>query len=1167
MTTISKRKVLNGLGHLGKTRKKRNLIGNSSGLDLSKLATPNILSVFSPLNCNPMNFRPASSAFFLRKRIHQIIWLIVFAPLVGCELGSDDGETETTKLFQRISPGQSGVSFQNNVVQTADMNFFTNQHVLNGGGVAVGDMNNDGLPDLYFSSNQNSNHLYMNKGELKFEEVAEVAGVTGNSYWNTGVSIVDVNADGWNDIYLCHAGNFLNEPEKLQNELFINNGDADKNNGVPTFTERAVEFGLAGFSRSVHAAFLDYDNDNDLDVYVLNHPYNFWLPIDMRIEVEKRLPEEDSDRLYRNDGNGKFTDVTEEAGVKNWAFGLSASVGDLNNDGWMDIYVANDYSEKDECLINNQDGSFSKTIDSMFFHISNFSMGSDIADFNNDGLADVVVVDMMAEDNRRKKINMSAMKPEVFWDNVALGRHYQYMQNTLQLNNGNGTFSDVAELSGVAFTDWSWSAIFADLDNDGWKDLFISNGLGKDIRNTDANRALLGKEVMELRKDFQQHIDKLPSEPIDNYVFRNNGNLTFEKKTLEWGVSYSGFSNGAALADLDRDGDLDLVLNNLNDTASIFENRVQASNYLQLLPIGPEGNRAGVGMIAEVYAENAKQSQHVSISRGFLSCGENLLHFGIPHEKVDSVLISWPDGKFQVILNPPLNKVWNVRYAEAVSRIKGKKQHQGYFEDITDETGIDFVHSETLFNDYAEQVLLPHKYSQFGPALAVADVNSDGLDDVFFGGAAGQASKLYLQTTDGNFKVKNIPDFSKHSGYEDVEALFFDLDGDGDNDLYVGSGSNEWPVNDPYYQDRIYLNDGLGGFRYDPLRLPTIVVSTGCVAANDFDHDGDMDLFVGGRIIPGKYPTPASGFLLQNNDGYFQDITKKLCPEMNTLGLVTDAVWMDLDKDGNSELIVSAEWSPIRVFKNYGNRFEEISDKAGTSGNSGWWYSLTVADLDNDGDEDLLAGNLGLNTKYQGTIDRPFEVYHYDFDDNGHGDIVLAYPQDGDVFPVRGRSCSSEQIPMLKKKFPTYEEFGSATLQTVYGNALDSALHYQANWMSSSVLMNQGDGTLKFKSLPIQAQLSSINGIVVLDVNSDAAKDVVVAGNMYHAETETCRHDASIGLLLMGDGNGGLEPADYAFSGLEILGDTKGIQKIELNGGLALIAARNAQAPLVIKLK
>lgn len=1071
------------------------------------------------------------------------------------------------KLFQQVGFARSGVSFQNMVVQNEDMNFFTNQHVLNGGGVAVGDVNNDGLPDLYFSSNQNPNHLYLNNGNLKFEEVATTAGVSGNQFWTTGVSIVDVNADGWNDIYVCHAGNYLHEPEKLRNELFINNGDAAANNGIPTFSEKAMEFGLDGFARSVHATFFDYDNDNDLDVYVLNHPYNFWLPIEMRLEVEKKLPEADSDRLYRNDGNGKFTDVTEEAGVKNWAFGLSASVGDLNNDGWMDIYVANDYSEKDECLINNQDGTFAKAIDSMFFHISNFSMGSDIADFNNDGLFDLMVVDMMAEDNRRKKINMSAMKPEVFWDNVAIGRHYQYMQNTLQLNNGNGTFSDVAELSGVAFTDWSWSTIFADLDNDGWKDLFVSNGLGLDVRNTDANRSLIGKDVLELRKNFKENLEKMPSEPIDNYGFKNNGDLTFSKMTVDWGLSYKGFSNGAAIVDLDRDGDLDVVLNNLNDTASIFENRSKGTNYLQLLPVGPDGNRAGIGMTAKVFACNTQQVQHVSISKGFLSSADNLLHFGIPGEKIDSVVISWPDGKCQTITEPNLNQRINVRYVEAVDRTSTDSGYRGYFTDITTRSGIDFVHTEMPFDDYAEQVLLPHRYSQLGPALAVGDVNGDKRDDIFFGGASKQSAELYTQTVDGRFELKPVQVFAEHAKYEDVIALFFDIDGDGDSDLYVGSGSNEWPQGDVHYQDRIYLNDGAGNFNYDPSRLPNLRVSTGSVAANDFDQDGDMDLFVGGRMVPGAYPVPANSFLLRNDDGYLKDVTRELCPDMIQLGLVTDAVWTDHDADGDDDLMVAAEWSPIRVFRNDRAEFQDVSEKVGTSAHVGWWYSLVVSDLDGDGDEDVIAGNLGRNTKYQGNFNQPFEVYYNDFDGNGKGDIVLAYPQSGEVFPVRGRSCSSEQVPMLKKKFPTYEEFGSATLEAVYGDALNSALHYQATWMSSSVLTNQGDGTFQFKELPIPAQLSSVNGIVVADVNSDGKQDIVIGGNMYHAETETCRHDASIGQLLTGDGNGNFSPLPFPKSGLELIGDIKRVEWIGLEGGKqAIVVARNNSNPSMIQI-
>lgn len=1058
-----------------------------------------------------------------------------------------------------------GIDFRNDIDQTAEMNYFTNQYVLNGGGVAAGDLNNDGLPDLYFTANQNANKLYLNRGEMKFEDVSSITGTAGNAYWTTGVAIVDVNADGWNDIYVCHAGTYLNEPEKLRNELFINNGEAGLKKGIPTFTESALEYGLAGFSRSVQSYFFDYDNDGDLDVYLVNHPYNFWLPIDMRVEAESDPYPDETDQLFRNNGNGTFTDLTQEAGLKNWAFGLSASIGDLDQDGWMDIYVCNDYSEKDELYMNNGDGTFRKSVDSAMFHISNFSMGSDIADFNNDLLPDLISVDMMAEDNRRKKINMSAMKPEVFWDNVALGRHYQYMQNALQLNNGNGTFSEVAELAGVAFTDWSWSPLFADLDNDGWKDLFVSNGLALDVRNTDANKKLLGQDLKELRKGFKKHLSKMPSEPIKNYAYRNNGNLSFQKKTHEWGLDFLGFSTGAVCADLDRDGDLDVVVNNVNDTARLFVNNSTAANYIQFQASGPELNRRGIGLTVTIFSCGNAQTQHMASSRGFQSGADALLHFGVGEsELIDSAMILWPGGREEWLKELKTGQLVSVKYADATEAKRAVRTPQTVFGSYST---IDFTHEEDLYDDYAEEVLLPHKYSQLGPFSAKGDVNKDGLEDLIIGGASGQAAKLLLQDMSGNFRQADSQPWSQHSAMEDMGMLMFDADADNDLDIYICSGSNEWAEGYGNYLDRIYLNDGKGNFSYSASALPSNYTSSSCVTANDFDNDGDLDLFVGGTLIPRKYPMPASSRILQNDNGKFTDVTAKLAPEFAQLGMVTAAIWANVDQTPEKELVVCGEWMPVSVFQFADGKFANITKKAGLAENTGWWYSLQVADLDNDGDNDIIAGNLGLNTKYKGTQEKPFHVYYHDFDSNGKGDIVLSYEQDDAIFTVRGRSCSSQQIPSLQEKFPTYELFGSATVKDAFGSAVDSALHYQARNMATSVLWNNGDGTFDVKPLPNQAQLSSTNGIEVLDFNADGLFDIVLVGNNYQAETETCRHDASVGLVLLGQTDRSFMPLSVKESGFSVVGDSRSIQKVfGQDGNLQFLITRNNDSPILYRL-
>lgn len=1086
-----------------------------------------------------------------------ILWIASIPFFTGCGENGQPSQAPDGKLFQSLEAAKTNITFKNNVVQTERINYFNYQYVLNGAGVAVGDLNKDGLPDLYFASNQNANHLYLNQGDLRFTETAAQSGVQGNATWATGVSIVDVNSDGWNDIYVCHAGNYLNKPDSLKNELFINNGDADKNNGIPTFTESADKFGLAGFSRTTQAYFFDYDRDNDLDIFLVNHPYNFWLPIDMRVEAESSPYPDETDQLFRNDGNGVFTDVTNKAGLTNWAFGLSASISDFNQDDWPDIYVCNDYSEKDELYLNNQDGTFSKSVDSSMFHISNFSMGSDASDYNNDLMSDLIVLDMMAEDNRRKKINMSAMKPEVFWDNVALGRHYQYMQNTLQLNNGNGTFSEVAELANVAFTDWSWAPLFADFDNDGLKDLFVSNGIALDIRNTDANKPILGRDLRELRANFQEHLNRLPSEPVANYAYQNKGDLTFEKVAQNWGLDYAGFSTSAVYADLDNDGDLDLVLNNVNDTSLVYENTQQNNNYIKLNFLGPDANKAGIGVKVVVHCSGKSQVQELVSARGFMGGMDKTLHFGLGKEtKMDSLEVTWPDGKVQKLNGLNANQTLTLLYAEAKNASLNKKEvPEPFFNEVE---LISFSHKELLYDDYSYEVLLPHKYSQLGPFSAVGDVNQDGLDDVLIGGARGQSAKLFIQQKDGLFKLNASQPWLQHKEREDTGVLFFDVDNDSDLDIFIGSGSNEWEDGSPNYQDRIYFNDGQGNFMYRVDALPNTTISSSVAIAHDYDSDGDLDLFVGGRLVPRKYPLPAASKILQNENGKFKDVTQQVAPSFDTLGLVTSAIWFDVNGDEKAELVVAGEWMSIKVYSFQNDAFADITENAGFLNQTGWWQQLEAADLDNDGDLDLVAGNFGLNTKYKATFDKPFHVYYNDFDANGRGDIVLSYEQNDQLFTVRGRSCSAQQVPSLKKKFPTYEMFGAATVEDVFGEGLIDAIHLTANTMATTVFWNDGKGVFEPQTLPNEAQVSVTNGIVTVDVNKDGLQDFVLSGNNYQAETETCRHDASIGCVLLNLGNREFKPLSASESGFVNVGDARHLNTFtNANGEANLIVTNN----------
>ena len=1108
------------------------------------------------------------------KRAPHYLILLAFglAFIWSCQTDQTDASTaaegapNSTAHFTPLTAAKSGITFRNDVTQSDTLNMFINQYILNGGGVAAGDLNNDGLPDLYFTANQTANHLYLNQGNLAFKEQASAANVQGGTGWATGVTIVDVNADGWNDIYICKAGNYLGHPEGLANELYINNGDAAQNQGIPTFTEQAKAYGLTGIARSNQAVFFDFDNDNDLDVYVVNHPYNFFLPLELRVKAESILPEDATDRLYRNDGMGKFTDVTETAGVKNWAFGLSASVGDLNGDGWLDLYVANDYSEADNCYINQGDGTFKPGADERFFHTSNFSMGTAIADINNDLLPDLFVTDMMAEDNQRKKANMSPMKPEVFYHNVALGRHYQYMQNTLQLNNGNGTFSEIAELANVAYTDWSWSVIFEDLDNDGWKDLFISNGLPIDIRNSDANKQLIGREVKDLQANYQAILENIPSVPIDNYAYKNNGDLTFSDQTKNWGLQLEGFTNGSLLADLDRDGDLDLVTNNLFAEAVVFENhKGNANNFLQILPKGPAGNPNGVGVTVNLFAKGKSQMQQLSHAKGFQSGAEALLHFGVGKEtKIDRISIKWPDGKEQMLEGVATNQQLVVDYAQAKAKTSNKPEGSAYFQPWPEANLTNTSNKEIPYNDFEREILLPHKYSQLGPKLAAADVNGDGLSDVLIGGAKNQATTLFLQTPEKEFVASSSQPWAAHAGAEDIVAAFLDVDQDGDLDAFLGAGSNEWDPNHLAYRDRIYLNDGQGKFTHDPTALPNLRFSTGCVTAADIDQDGDLDLFVGGRLVPGKYPEPATSLILENDNGKFKAVSDQWNSAFQKLGMVSDATFQDFNQDGKIDLLVVGEWMSPRLFLNTGSNFQEITQAANLETYKGWWYSVHAFDADGDGDLDFVAGNLGLNAKYKGSDEAPFQVYYNDFDENGTKDIVLGYYQEGVAYPLRGRECTSQQIPEIKKKFETYAEFSLATLDDVYGQKLAEAVRYNANWMATTFFENRGDGTFAAKALPNAAQVSAVQAITSLDVDQDGIEDLVIAGNMFQAEVETCRHDASIGAILKGDGKGNFKAISAELTGFDASGDTKSVQLIQTTGQLPAIVVGGNNAPLKV---
>jgi len=1076
-------------------------------------------------------------------------------------------EQKPTKPFSKLDANETGIHFKNELAETHTYNYFTYPYMYLGGGVSTGDINNDGLEDIFFTGNMVENKLYLNKGNLKFEDISQSAGITGDERWYSGTTFVDINQDGYLDIY-CSVGG-KNGPNN--NVLYINNQDN-------TFTEKAKEYGIDCDGISMHATFFDYDNDGDLDLYVITYPpTSFTAPVEYYHYMLDNHPEEDSDKLYRND-NGHFTDVTVEAGLSSFGLSLGVVASDINNDGYIDIFISNDFNAPDFLFINNQDGTFTNQIQTSLQQTSFFGMGADIADFNNDGFMDIFQLDMSAEDNFRSKANMSSMDPDAFYKSVDLGLHHQYMQNSLQLNNGSiagelPLFSNVARLAGVSSTDWSWGGLLADFDNDGWKDLFVTNGIRRDVNNKDfyaKHRDFFDK--MENDSNYTNkeeevgllsYLEELPSEKLSNYMFKNNRDLTFTNKAEEWGFEEKTFSNGVAYSDLDNDGDLDLVVNNLEDVASVYRNNTTDNNYLILDLKGNEKVLPN-GSKVFVYTPAGLQVQEHNLVRGYLSSVSPRLHFGLGTvSQVDSILVTWPNGASSKIENVKTNQRLAINYDETVSDF-AKPLALGSISPKRFET-VDlpnaFKHEENIFNDFEVEVLLPHKNSTLGPALATGDLNGDGLDDYIVGSAVGQVSEVFIQDDKGNFEALSIPDLAEDKYHEDLGILIFDADMDGDQDFYVASGGNEFKHNSKGYEDRLYENIGKNKFRRNKEALPDIKGSGLDITASDFDQDGDLDLFVGGRLIPKTYPYPADSYLLENvstSSGIkFVDATEKVLPELKSLGLVTASSWVDFDNDGWDDLVVVGEWMPIKFFKNTDGTFKDVSDELLSDEFSGWWFDIQKGDFDNDGDQDLIVGNLGKNYKYQASELSPFKVYLNDFDENESGDIVLSYQKGETEFPVRGRQCSSQQMPAIKMKFPDYNSFASANLKEIYTTKLlEESVSYEITSFASIYLEND-QGVFSAKPLPQLAQISSINKFVVHDFDADGNLDVVIAGNLYNAEVETPRNDASFGLFLQGNGAGEFRAKPMMESGLKIVGDVRGMELISRKGQNHILIAKN----------
>ncbi len=1098
------------------------------------------------------------------------VLFIVLSQVVLLFLFSSCSSDEQPPMLELLSKERTGIDFVNQLNEDENLNIITFEYLYNGAGVGVGDINNDNLTDIFFAANMTANRLYLNKGDFKFVDITQQAGFSSKGKWACGVSMVDINQDGWLDIYICYAGPYA-DPEKRANELYINNGNS-------TFTEKAREYGIADTGHSVQAAFFDYDRDGDLDMYLLTNITDETGPNIIR---PKRLKGEmvNTDRLYRNNGNNRFSNISKEAGITIEGYGLGVSICDINCDDWPDVYVSNDYLSNDLLYINNGNGTFTDHAAEYFNHTSYSAMGNDVADYNNDGWLDIISVDMLPPDNKRQKMMFGATNYDRFRSEIMMGYDPQYMRNTLQLGRGitregQLLFSEIGQLAGVHATDWSWSPLFADIDNDGWKDLLITNGYPRDITNRDfvsykANEFLRKGYHDGVKDKLLTTISTLEGAYLPNFVFQNKGDLTFQDQSSGWGFTKPSYSTGAAYADLDNDGDLDYVTNNTNEPASIFENHsndLNQNHFLRIKLHGPSGNRDGIG--AKVILTTSEKTQFLEHSpyRGFQSTVEKEMHFGLGNDTTITLLnIQWPDGTYQELKEITIDQTLEIKYSNGIQKSSNKKENISSYFSKTSGIGIDFKHAETHYADFKIQPLLPHKYSQQGPGIAVADVNGDDLEDFFVGGAYNQSGQFHLQTKNGSFHSKALSGGIKYE--EDIGVLFFDADGDSDNDLYIVSGGNEFQSGSPYYQDRFYNNDGKGNFILNAQALPVETASGSCVIASDYDKDGDLDLFIGGRLTPQKYPEPGTSYILQNEGGHFVDVTEKVAPGLKNSGMVTGALWTDFNNDSRVDLIVVGEWMPVSMYENKNGRFENVSASRGLQKSSGWWNSIQGADVDNDGDVDYVLGNLGLNTRYKTSPDKPVRVDVSDFNQDGSRDAILSSFVNGVSYPAHPRDDLFQKLPSYKKYYTSYKAYADETMQIFLNRTPDARPEVlQCEMMESSVLINEGKEKWKFITLPMEAQFAPLYGMVINDYTQDGLVDLITSGNSYAPDVLTGRYDALKGLVLEGKGDGTFVPIEVEKAGLLIDKDAKAlVELIITNNKLLLLAAQNNDSLTVWK--
>lgn len=1114
----------------------------------------------------------------MSRRSNKVFTLCAIILFLSCR-------NKTNPLFTEVPSSHTHIHFKNQIQENENYNILTYEYLYNGGGVAVGDINNDGLADIMFTGNMTSNKLYLNKGNFKFEDITDKAGVKGRSKWKTGTVMADVNGDGLLDIYVCYSG--PGTDAERSNELYINNGVKD---GVPVFTERAKEYGLdAPGTYTTTVSFFDMDNDGDLDMFMVNHADMFYNPYFNTAKLRSSRNPQFGNRLYRND-SGHFTDISEQANINGSGlnFGLSVATSDINNDGWTDIYVTNDYDERDFLYLNNHDGTFREVLTKAAGHISEFAMGSDIADYNNDEKPDVMVLDMLPEDNHRQKLLKGADTYDKYMMRVNAGFGKQQMRNTLQLNNGNDSngipiFSEVGQMAGVSNTDWSWSPLFADFDNDGWKDLFISNGIFKDITNLDFVKYTSGYSQQYIKStgnntETWKLVQQMPSTKLNNYLFRNNHDLSFTNVTKDWGFTKSAVSNGTAYADLDNDGDLDLIINNLNDKATIYKNNTPKSkqvNYLKLRLKGEGKNTFGIGAKVYVSSANLHQMQEEYVTRGFQSSVDPVMHFGLGSDNVvQSIKVLWPSGKVSLLQKINADTLLVIHESNGLVNKVNESDVRGklLFKDVTESSGISFIHKSPDFIDFKISPLLPYQLSKIGPCLAKADVNGDGLEDVFIGTSAGQQSVLYLQSKDGKFILsKDQPWNNNNNNITVADALFFDADSDGDKDLYLVSGGADYYLNSKNYQDELYENDGKGNFKKADSALPAETISGSCVRAADIDKDGLQDLFVGAKLKPGMFPEAPESFILKNKSrpGNIQFIKDKQQTDatLSHPGMVTDAAWIDINKDGWEDLVVVGEFMPVTIFENHKGILSNQTKAYSLSETNGWWSRILAADFDNDGDTDIVIGNLGTNTQFKASASEPLSITYSDFYGNGVVDPILCYYNDGINYPYFSKDEMADQIPSIQKNFLHYSDYADAKLTDIFTKEqLAKAKTVTIEMLQSVYLQNEGNKKFTIKFLPQFAQISAINGMVTEDIDNDGNKDIILAGNFYPMRVSLGPLDAGIGLVLKGNGNGAFSPVPYSQTGLCLTGDIRNLIKIKGGDKTFLAAAKNNAALQIIQL-